>query len=107
MRPDTDHDPRFMVVVAAGVTTLGVDGELDLGSLDALARALSGAARLTVSEMVVDLSACRFLCSRSFGLIEAAAHELRERRARLVVRGQPSSFDRISATVGTYVFDAL
>jgi hypothetical protein len=57
--------------------------------------------------MVVDLHDCPFLCSRSLALIEASALELQERRARLVVRGEPPSFHLISSSVSTYAFDTL
>lgn len=80
----------FRLEVTGGVTTLYVAGDLDVSTFDALSRALDRAVRMTVTELVVDLSACQFMCSRSLGLIEASAFELRERRARLVVRGQPA-----------------
>lgn len=97
----------FLVDARGGVTTLYVAGDLDLNTLEALAGSLEHAVQETVTEMVVDLSACGFLCSRSLGLIETAAIELQERQARLVVRLQPHSFDLISRSVGTYAFDAV
>ncbi len=101
------HDTTFRVESAGGVTTMRVDGDLDLSTLAALSGALQRAVAMTVDEMVVDLSTCRFLCSRSLGLIEASAVELQDRRARLVVRDQPPSFDLITATVGVDVFDPV
>ena len=103
----TPHDTIFRVVSAGDVTTMRVDGDLDLSTFDRLSGALERAVAMTVDEMVVDLSACPFLCSRSLGLLEASALELQDRRARLVVRDQPPSFDLITATVGIDAFDAV
>ena len=100
-------DSSFALQVAGGVTTLRVQGDLDLSTLEQLSAALRRAVSMTASEMVVDLSDCGFLCSRSLGLIEAAAFELRERRARLVIRGEPPSFDLLTTSVGTYLFDVV
>ena len=97
----------FLRREAGGVTTLCVVGELDISTLDALSGALDGAVQTSVTEMVVDLGDCPFLCSRSMGLIEASAFELQARGARLVVRNQPRAFDLISSAIGTYVFEAV
>ena len=103
----TPLEASFVMVVAGGVATLCVEGELDLAADDALSSALDRAMGTACSELVVDLHACPFLSGSAFALIEAAASELQVRRARIVVRGQPPSFDLIATAVGGYVFDAV
>ncbi len=79
---------------------MSVVGDLDLDSYEALGRALAEAISTTESILIVNLSACGFMCSRSFGLLEGAAVVLRTWGADFIVRGCPPSFRLISTALG-------
>lgn len=98
-------DGRLRLDVSNEPTILHVATELDVDTYEALSVALDCAVEVAAEKLILDLSECQFLCSRSYGRIEATAIKLRDRGTRLVVRGQPLTFDLISEYVGTYEFD--
>lgn len=83
-----------------GESVVRVEGDLDISTLAVLARALAEAMSATDGVLLVDLAACRFLCSRSFAMLETAAEGLSGSGGELVVRGWPASFDLIRGVVG-------
>jgi anti-anti-sigma factor len=86
--------------VLDGVSVVSVTGDLDLSTVEVLNDALAQGMAATTTGLTVDLSACSFLCSRSYGVLEEAARSLRTRGADLVVRGGPPSFSLIHGCFG-------
>ena len=89
--------PPVTVDVVGEVTTVRVEGDLDLHTLEDLLDTLARGLALTDSVLVVDLAACGFVGARPFRVIEDAADFLHARGASLVVLDPPPSFRLISA----------
>jgi anti-sigma B factor antagonist len=91
----SQHDPRFLSNrLNETVLVLQVDGELDIGSADALREALDAAER--EGDVVrVDASGVRFLDSTALGVLLASAQRLSARGGRLELMNVSPAVRRI------------
>lgn len=90
--PGTDREPRFeQSQVEETATVLRVQGELDIGSADALRAALDGAEAEGTTVIRLDATGVHFLDSTALGVILASAQRLSARGGRLeLVNASPA-----------------
>ena len=92
----TQRDPRFLSnQLKETVLVLQVEGELDIGSADALREALDAAESQGGDVVRVDAAGVRFLDSTALGVLLASAQRLSARGGRLELMNVSPAVRRI------------